>query len=371
MNATPPGPQLAHEIADLARRDGLVLFTGAGINGEAGLMWDALLANVLRHGLACALTAPADVKQPLALIRAGYDPYAQAGIARTLMGARRFVPILRSALYSKPECDFTALDQYCRSIATQDPACPPKDSPASSPFGYLASIARLCMRREIEAVVTLNFDTLLESAMQSIRLARQSSLTRWRRQVRLPVPVARQVEARHRAGRGERLEIHHVHGCLPPPGGLARLLDYPIVLTQQDFARTMQEPYSRETSLQLHYLRSHPCLFLGLSMSDWNILRLLQAADPPRPDPRGVWRWCCIGVSPEPLQAEIKARLLADYAVGYHAFIGADYAPLRRFIDQLCAELESHENHPCRDELRGLANHPDPDRDADSTRNAG
>ena len=342
MQAQNPLGPLAREIANLARKEALVLFVGAGINGDAGWQWPGLLKELLTRGLQCSVE-PAPSRDALTKLQEAiakeHDFYAQASIASVLLGPHRFLPILRSVVYSrlKRSCDLSRLEDLCRAAASKRTT--PVDDFGSkgdvAAFGYLSSLARLCTRPEIVAVVTYNYDTLLEYAVECLIRAPDCPPEMKRK----PVPIARQIDRRREQSRKDRLDIYHVHGCLPPPGSLTHLADYPVVISQQDYARTMQDPYQWEDSSQLHFLRNFPCLFLGLSMSDWNMLRLLQAALPP-PRPKREQRWLyCIGTGADDLQSALKARLLEGVGVSFHAAGHERYDQLRRFSDQLYFEL--------------------------------
>jgi hypothetical protein len=74
------------------------------------------------------------------------------------------------------------------------------------------------------------------------------------------------------------LPIFHVHGFLPQK---TRPLDPKmalVVLSYEEYYQTMLEPFSWQTGVQLHFLRSFTCLFLGISLRDADMLRLLSHA---------------------------------------------------------------------------------------------
>jgi len=337
----PLGQELVGEIAQLARRERIVLFVGAGVNGGAGLTWKELLKQLLLRGIAGAVEpVPSADKRTkiLAEIQREHDTYAQAGIAAILLGENRFTPELRNLIYSRlTQGDgLIRLEAMCAAAAKQPDVRMTElegDETQQKNFGFLVSLARLCLRPEIGAVVTYNFDTLLELAMQMIADAAGA------KRARQPLSISRQTELRGGQAGVDWLPVYHVHGCLPPAGTGTHQLNIPVVLRQEDFARSMQDPYAWEESSQLHFLRSHPGLFFGLSMSDWNILRLLHSAGRDS-RPR---RLHCVGASPDPLQRELKRRLLAGLGVTYHAAVGKSdkvYADVRGFADALYLELE-------------------------------
>ena len=117
-------------------------------------------------------------------------------------------------------------------------------------------IARTTGNRGVAAVVTFNFDDLLERALD-------------RRRVRYCV-----VSDASRALDGG-IPIIHPHGYLsqqPAPAS--------IVFTEDDYHRLSDSVFHWAPTSILSHLRSHTALFIGLSMSDPNLRRLLDAAHP-------------------------------------------------------------------------------------------
>jgi hypothetical protein len=108
----------------------------------------------------------------------------------------------------------------------------------------------------IPAVVTFNFDDLLETELQS-------------RGVPF-VPVAGPDRQR-----GEGVRILHVHGFVPRKGPIARS---PLVFTEPDYHRLTESMFHWGLAEIVEALRKRTVLFLGLSMSDPSLRRLLDAS---------------------------------------------------------------------------------------------
>jgi len=72
------------------------------------------------------------------------------------------------------------------------------------------------------------------------------------------------------------LNVYHIHGCLPfdetPPGLDKSFLG---VFTEQSYFDFFNQPNSMFHYTCLYLLRAHSCLFIGLSLKDENIRRLL------------------------------------------------------------------------------------------------
>ena len=73
--------------------------------------------------------------------------------------------------------------------------------------------------------------------------------------------------------KGNQLPIYHVHGYIPNPNTTNLTED--IVLTEESYHKIYQEPFHWSNIVQLNALNHTVCFFIGLSMSDPNLRRLL------------------------------------------------------------------------------------------------
>ncbi len=77
----------------------------------------------------------------------------------------------------------------------------------------------------------------------------------------------------------DRISIYHVHGFLPQVGYKSHIQDIhskSIFLTEENYNDLYNKPYSWQISSQLSFFRENQCLFVGCSLSDPNIRRLLE-----------------------------------------------------------------------------------------------
>lgn len=126
----------------------------------------------------------------------------------------------------------------------------------------LAAVADLCAKaqdglRGIAAVVSYNYDNLLETLLPAathhfspVWQARESEDSRCR-------------------------PIIHVHGYIPATGQGSQPDE--IVFTEQQYYRAAHSPYSWSNLAQIQCLSSSVGLMIGLSLSDRNLRRLLDA----------------------------------------------------------------------------------------------
>ncbi|MCP3959631.1 MAG: hypothetical protein GY719_17415 [bacterium] len=126
----------------------------------------------------------------------------------------------------------------------------------------LRAVAQLVERsspkkgRGVEAIITYNYDDLLEIALNK----------------RTPYQVV------HQPG-GEpdgSLPIYHVHGFVPIAGSVSSPADG-IIFTEEQYHEATNAAYTWSNLVQLRGLSSSTGLMVGLSLSDRNIRRLLHA----------------------------------------------------------------------------------------------
>jgi hypothetical protein len=117
-------------------------------------------------------------------------------------------------------------------------------------------IASSNANRGVASVVTFNFDDLLERELKGRRVRVQSV-----------------VDATRVNGNG--IPIVHAHGFIPRMGPLSRS---DVVFTEPDYHRLTESVFHWSLSFIVERLRKNTALFIGLSMSDPNLRRLLDAS---------------------------------------------------------------------------------------------
>ena len=114
--------------------------------------------------------------------------------------------------------------------------------------------------REVDSVITFNYDVLLEEGLERIKL-KTTSISEKNIQIKDHVP------------------IYHVHGIIPRVLKLdeqSHSLSYITpVLTEHDYHELYGDIYSWSNILTLNTLNHNTCVLMGLSMTDPNLRRLL------------------------------------------------------------------------------------------------
>ncbi|MDH7568710.1 MAG: SIR2 family protein [Armatimonadota bacterium] len=217
----------------------LVLFLGAGVPLSAGLPgWEALL-----HQLTVEMWA-----QRLGEGTSGEETRAFADLFHEAFGGFPIISgrYIRKALGERfRHCVRRIL--YGHADATSD---------------LLWAITRLCMPERgaggVRAVVCYNYDDLLE-----VHLARQG--------IRF-----RSIYAEGQSPRPNEIPIYHVHGYLPREETLEE--ESELVFAEDAYHTQFLDPYGWANITQLSLLRESTGLFVGFSMTDPNLRRLLDVA---------------------------------------------------------------------------------------------
>lgn len=117
-------------------------------------------------------------------------------------------------------------------------------------------LCTLCADGCVQAVVNYNYDSLFEESLSA-------------KGVRFTVLL----DAQQPIKRGF-LPVYHVHGYLKRGGGPKTR----IVLAENDYHEDLVAPYSWSNLLQSSFLMRSTCMFIGTSMTDPSLRRLLRSA---------------------------------------------------------------------------------------------
>lgn len=200
-------------------KDRVSLFLGAGVSTSAGVVtWDKLIEQLcIKKDLSKLDSDIADT------IKGRYIINQYKGLNKEL--SEDFYEDIKSILYSS----------------------------SPKPSKLLETIAEIVNISNIESIISYNYDDLLERAITAKR--------------------CHAVYDKSRPTNGEEIQIYHVHGYLPNEGRGSE-----IILGEKEYHKIYQESYNWGNVEQLHALCRSTCFFIGLSMKDPNLRRLLDIA---------------------------------------------------------------------------------------------
>lgn len=152
---------------------------------------------------------------------------------------------------------------------------------------------RYAPNARIRGVVTFNLDGLLQAYVYA----------------RFEKRLLRTIERASATSSAHKISVYHMHGFLRfdlKAGDRSKEAPDSVILTEQDYFNFFNDPTSLFNYTFLYLLREAPCLFIGLSMQDENIRRMLHLSRQER-----VKALISEGVSP----SEAGDRALRHFAV--------------------------------------------------------
>jgi hypothetical protein len=228
----------------------LVLFLGAGLSAQWGIpAWKDLVLELLFDQTAEARRLRGlwpHYRRALTEWLADYFDYSPVILARVVktdarQKRRDFPSMVRRRLY----------EGLARARARRSTSAGPTTLDA-----VVELLRRSAAGGHVPAVVTFNFDDLLEQALTARR-------------------VPHHVIADDRRARGAGVPIIHAHGFLPMTGPAG---DSPLVFTEDDYHHLTDSVFHWALTRIVGFLRECTVLFVGLSMSDPSLRRLLDAS---------------------------------------------------------------------------------------------
>lgn len=123
----------------------------------------------------------------------------------------------------------------------------------------LDALATVIQQKKAEEVITYNFDNILEQELEKRGLVDSEDYK----------SISKDAEIKGH----NMLPIYHVHGIIPETGS-AEI----VVFSEEEYHKRYANPFHWSNIEQLHALSRKHCFFIGLSMTDPNLRRLLDAA---------------------------------------------------------------------------------------------
>lgn len=232
------------KLRETLRGGRLSLVCGAGVSVEAGVpAWGELLIRLLGrmmeriskdHSLRIEAKAAAEFQRRHESSSLILGKYLKINLGRD------FQSEMRDALYAS--------------------------NPTSSPL--IESVVRLSRPQRsgkpLDSIITFNFDSLIEENLDASSIPNHPIFS----------------EAVNHGS--HELPIYHVHGYLPrsgepPPEG-------ELVFSEDAYHSQFLDPFSWSNLVQLNKLTQSTCLFVGISLTDPNMRRLLDVAWRKNPD---------------------------------------------------------------------------------------
>ena len=201
------------------KQNRICLFLGAGVSASAGVVtWNNLLEHLC-------------VKKGLAKIDSDID---------SVIKGRYIIDEYKKQQKEVPEEFYNDMKSILYANTHSSP--------------LIDAIADLVVKSNVESIISYNYDDLVE---QKIKKTKECY----------------SVYDKSRPEHGNALQVYHVHGFIPQNGAWS-----PIVLGEKEYHKIYQEAYNWGNVEQLHSLCRNVCFFVGLSMNDPNLRRLIDVS---------------------------------------------------------------------------------------------
>ena len=237
------------------KKDNIVLFLGAGASKDADIaMWDALISELYVEL----------VDKQLQKRHIHIEKESREKLAKEIIAQNGNSPLLQTRFLRKGFED--GFEELVGKILYQN---------AKETSALLEEIGQLCIPNRgklgIRAIVNYNFDDLVEKNLERLRVKHRSIYSEG------VIPE------------NEELGIYHVHGFIPQnKDNYSKLTESLLVFSEEGYHKLMLEPYNWANMVQLNYMISNTCVFVGLSMTDPNMRRLLEIAAQKKTDNESI-----------------------------------------------------------------------------------
>ena len=239
------------ELHSEYENDNIVLFLGAGASKGANIAtWDSLISELF----------VALIDKKLSEKNIHIPEHDKNKIVKEVINQNGNSPLLQTRfLRNGFEKDF---EELVSEILYKD---------ATDSSDLLEEIGQLCIPNRgklgIRAIINYNFDDLIEKNLRRLRVKYHSIYGEGM------IPAS------------DELGIYHVHGFLPQnKEGYENLTRSLLVFSEEGYHKLMLEPYNWANITQLNFMMNNTCVFIGLSMTDPNMRRLLEIAAQKRTD---------------------------------------------------------------------------------------
>ena len=227
--------EIMDEASSVVTQCNNVLFLGAGVSASAGMpSW----RDLLRGSMSEVKMLKGDSLK--AFSELDFHIYSECGDSNLIM-ARYLETAIK---LSDKNADFLRL--ILKHLYSKEHTS-----------DLLTDLALIVKFRKADEVITYNFDDILEQELVNNGLKESDHFT----------PIARDAEV---SGHNN-LPIYHVHGIIPEHGEVADK----VVFAEDVYHDRYRNAFHWSNIEQLHALTRKHCFFIGLSMQDPNLRRLL------------------------------------------------------------------------------------------------
>lgn len=272
---------------DIEGEKKMVLFVGAGVNYDKShrLLWTDLLNHLMSHAIG-KLNATPDERRIIAealmdgdnkeenaeslKLRMNasqkFSSEVKASIIKQLLG-NLYIPLLRDFLYGwnvRSELQKGSEDYVASKNAK------------STSFHSLFSIADFILSHDnVKAVITYNYDDYLSTAINLLK-----NNANYKPRIKHEIhPLDIYSGWKDDPFKNGCFAIYHIHGMIQPGNKVAPHCSNQVVLSLEEYYDMARDAYSWHSATQLFYLTHYTCAFIGASLADMTMQRVVHYAN--------------------------------------------------------------------------------------------
>ena len=242
--------ELIRRLKTAYDKEDVSLFLGAGVSADAGVpLWDDLIHKLLINMINVNLGVSELEEDVERISKLAYgdredSPIIQMRYIRSAFEDEEYFELVHKILYEKKPKWNTKLLNAIANLAT----------PRRNHIG-------------VKSIVSYNFDDLVELNLKN----KVAYKTIYREEDIPDINI---------------LSVYHVHGFLPMEAEEEDLKNCELVFSEEDYHKVYRDAYCWSNIVQLNAFRDSTCLFIGSSLTDPNMRRLLDVASRNEEKPR-------------------------------------------------------------------------------------
>ncbi len=239
-------------LREAYKNEKVVLFLGAGVSIDAGVpLWDELINRLLLRMLNLKIQDSSDENDAVSTPK--FTEEDIENISKIALKNKEDTPLMQMRYIR------AALTQDMYFSAVHDELYADKININTQLLDALAKISTPRRQHKgLESIVTYNFDNLMEQ-----------SLKKW--------GVEYNVIQADKMPVTDKLNIYHVHGYLPQGENNVEERSE-LIFSEEDYHRVYGDAYCWSNMAQVKAFQDNVCLFVGCSLTDPNLRRLLDNA---------------------------------------------------------------------------------------------
>lgn len=230
---------------------GCNLVVGTGINNRLTPVWTKLIESIINYILESKLhyLNKKDRNELLKLFMKE-DVYTQALIIKHYLGKKEYIMLIRDEIYKNH-------DQYNKNIEES----------------LIPQISDFCKSNLVKSIISVNYDDYLESYLSSEDV-KFTSIYNFEKIKSIKKNV---------------IPIYHIHGYIDRKHTFSELFNQKITFSIDEYFNLFNNPFIWQNIMPIYNFMLYPSIFLGTSLDDINLMRIVELSDQDKEKPNAYW----------------------------------------------------------------------------------